>query len=117
VGRGTDDRPPDIFSDTQLGAPRRSAVVTGDWKVIESMTPVSRFEVYDLHADPAERNDVAAAADVVLGYGRQLLAQWAARVPRLEYEPGEPSSNPTMDDETRRRLEALGYVQQQGETP
>ena len=23
------------------------------------------------------------AADVVLGYGRQLLAQWAARVPRL----------------------------------
>jgi arylsulfatase A-like enzyme len=98
------------FSDTRLGMPRRSAVVTAAWKVIESATPETQFEVYDLHADPTEHRDLAATAPVVLGYGRQLLAQWAATTERVRYDPERPTASPTMDEQTKRRLEALGYV-------
>jgi hypothetical protein len=90
--------------------PRRSAVVTAAWKVIESATPETQFEVYDLHADPTEHRDLAATAPVVLGYGRQLLAQWAATTERVRYDPERPTASPTMDEQTKRRLEALGYV-------
>lgn len=107
----------EAFSDTQLGQPRRSAVVSDGWKVIEISTPRSRFEVYDLEHDPGERHDLAASASVALGYGRQRLARWGSDAPRLAYDPEKLAAIPRMDEQTRKRLQALGYVDQQRGTP
>lgn len=63
-----------------------------------------RLELYDLRDDPGELADLAGARPA---RAAALAAQLDALLATL-HEP--PSSRPPMDDETRSRLEALGYV-------
>ena len=114
LGAAGGGEPTEAFCGTSLGEPEQAAVVTTGWKVIQSQAREPRFEVYELGTDPAERHDVAAAAPLVLGYGRQLLARWEADVPRHRYEPGLVRTEAYMDAPTRRRLEALGYIDRGG---
>jgi arylsulfatase A-like enzyme len=101
----------EAFTQTTLGGVERSAVVTGAWKVISGAArdPVG-FEVYDLRTDPEERDDLAARAPVVLGYGKQLLAEWTTSAPRRQHDGEDGIEQPAMSPEARKRLEALGYV-------
>ena len=62
-------------------------------------------QVFDLTADPGERNDQAAAHPVLIGYARQRMAELEAAGEQA------PRSGPAvLDAETRERLRKLGYV-------
>jgi hypothetical protein len=63
------------------------------------------LELYDLRSDPGELDDIAAAEPA---HAAALAAQLDALLVTLS----EPSGLPRlpMDDDTRSRLEALGYV-------
>jgi arylsulfatase A-like enzyme len=109
LAEGAGEGDEEAFTQTSLGLPQRG-LVTAQWKVIESAGFEPRVEVYDLRADPLERNDVGSSATVLVGYSRQRLAQWTTTVPRPRYDPGGRPTAARMDEPTRRRLEALGYV-------
>jgi arylsulfatase A-like enzyme/tetratricopeptide (TPR) repeat protein len=91
----------DVFSESRY--PRRAgwhavaALSDSQWKLIQSSEP----ELFDLRADPGERNNVAPAhASVVQAMAARLAtlqAAGAAEAPRLAADAAE-------------RLRALGYV-------
>ncbi len=72
-----------------------------------------RPELYDLEADPHEHHDlIAEQGDLALELERQL-ASFLDRHAR-----GDAAAVTEMDEETRRRLEALGYIHSRlGELP
>ncbi len=89
------------------------------WKLI--VTPRPRFGwgmgegrgrthdaeyVFNLADDPGERINLAGAADLEVDWLRARLKGW------VEYwDSRQPEVDDTLpDEETRRRLEALGYV-------
>lgn len=80
--------------------------VAGRHKLIRS----GRNELYDVLADPAERNDLAATQ----APPRELLVA-AAGYPLPGQGPA-PAAKPTLAEEERRRLASLGYLVTQ-ETP
>ena len=70
-----------------------------------------REELYDLDADPEERQPVTAAQPGKVMEARRRLAESAARTKELSERLGiESAENAGMDDETRKGLEALGYL-------
>ena len=78
------------------------SVRDGRWKYIWASD--GPHELYDLDADPAERHDVLAAHADVAERLRGLLEQHIAALPASrEAAP--------LSDETRKALQALGYVQ------
>ena len=84
---------------------RGTALTLGGWKLIrpESAPLGLRPTLYAWLDDPAESHDLARARPVRAGYLRSLLrAETAA--PEAESTPAE------IDKETRRSLEALGYL-------
>jgi arylsulfatase A-like enzyme len=81
----------------------RYAVQSRDFKLVRSWEPPSE-RLYDLRVDPEETRDVA----------QQHPGELAAQRARLESYFGSPAGDLTprhrLDDETRKQLEALGYV-------
>jgi arylsulfatase A-like enzyme len=83
------------------------SIVDGRWKLIERLdgTP----ELYDVEADPLERNDLAGEQQAVVG---ELTARMDALQRRAE-ERGqafERGGKVDVSDEDRERLRDLGYV-------
>jgi choline-sulfatase len=78
--------------------------VDGRWKAIRA----GALELYDLAADPTESRDLAGEASP----DRRLLT--ALRDYPL---PGAEATAATVDEETRRRLAALGYITSAGARP
>lgn len=100
--------PVEAFAETSLGGGDMMALTTPEGKVIHtSRRTQSKAEVYDPRHDPAERHDLAAERPILLGYARQSLTQRAVSVSRPPYGQG---GDEILDDETARRLRALGYV-------
>jgi arylsulfatase A-like enzyme len=66
---------PAVFA--QFGA-RRYAVRTRRWKLIETLGPDSRVELYDLEADPEEKHDAAAHEPQVVAALRERIVRWRA---------------------------------------
>jgi len=110
------DRPAFIESDSNIWkenprsygpgiAGKWLALRDGRYKLIRIPHPEGdRFELYDLEQDPEERvNLYAVRPDVALRL-RQELDRWIAAAPRREEKPRG------LDEETRRRLRSLGYV-------
>ena len=70
---------PLLFSETHFGAAQKYAVRAGTWKLIvnRDRRPLWRagvpLELYDLAADPGEKQNVAAAKTVIAGYLRRRL--------------------------------------------
>jgi len=62
------------------------------------------WEMYDLADDPAEKRDVSTADDERLAHLREAIEAWTRRPSSRGQVP-----NPT-DEETQRRLRALGYL-------
>ncbi|MBM4245162.1 MAG: DUF229 domain-containing protein [Deltaproteobacteria bacterium] len=64
--------------------------------------------LYDLEADPTEQVDIAAQQPALVG---QLLTVLRERLAENERRnPGRPAEQRPIDEETRRQLRALGYV-------
>jgi len=113
------------FFEGLLFGPSRKAVIRGRWKLIENRSEMSpkalpwfgpltpylpapilpSWELYDLEADPGEREDVASAhPEVVRQLKRRLdlfKMKWA-RVP--------PASNRTLSEREKDKLRSLGYI-------
>ncbi len=85
------------------------ALYDGDWKYIHGPRP----ELFRIVDDPGELDDRIAAEPDIAASMRERLA---AFVERHAMREGEGGSVVTVDDETRQRLEALGYLQGSGPT-
>ncbi|SRR6266404_4365757 len=84
------------------------AVETERFRLIASTQ--TRFEMFfDLAQDPAETKDARSAFPTELEAHRALLKAYATDAARLHAI--EPTPAPSLDDETRERLKALGYIQ------
>lgn len=66
-------------------------------------------ELYDLWTDRLEKNNLAAERPVVATYLRSHMLAWMHRQAELAAQAAAPSAA-TFDEETRKSLQALGYV-------
>jgi len=83
----------------------RVAVQTGRFKLVVSLTDAGEA-LYDLEADPLETRDVSSQHPEELQRHRAMIAGYLeSATPASPAKPG-----PALDDETRRRLRALGYI-------
>lgn len=78
------------------------SVRNGRWKYIWASD--QPHELYDLDADPHERSDVLGAHPDVAAELRGLLERHVAALP-------QPHEAAPLSDETRKALQALGYVE------
>ncbi len=85
-------------------ASRRRAIVSGRWKLVFLPRPQGAvYELYDLVADPEERNDLIRSRDAA--ELRRKLDAWIARDPQAS----NASIEPLTPDEAE-RLRKLGYL-------
>lgn len=90
--------------------PPQRALVGRQLKIIDFES--ERIELYDLSTDPAERHDLSSERADALAEGLRLLdAYWAGiDGSRKDGEAAGDGEGVDLDEETRRRLEALGYL-------
>jgi arylsulfatase A-like enzyme/Tfp pilus assembly protein PilF len=81
------------------------ALYLGDDKYIFGPRP----ELYDLAADPREHDDLSGREPEVAAAMKQALEAFLA-----EHADADPDAVVEMDADTRRRLEALGYIHTSG---
>lgn len=90
---------------------RLAAVVVGEVKLIAGED--GSLELYDLAADPAETRNLAAERPRVARRLADFLRAWQAGAAALGGEEGSGSpgeQEPALDEESRRALRALGYL-------
>ncbi len=97
-------------------------VTRGNLRLIQQRTPSGlRYELYDLSQDPAEQNDVyLQRADEVVRLRRLLeryradsgrrRSELRARVRTTEGQAAREPRSPSLDEERKKKLEALGYL-------
>ncbi len=89
-----------------MGAPQRG-LRTSSFKLIQFPNGELPDELYAVDADPKEQRDLAGEEPERLAEARELLELSWSRL-----AAGAAEARPVeIDEETRRRLEALGYVQ------
>jgi len=84
---------------------RAASVTTPAWRFIEDRAPTPGRGLYDRQTDPGEHRDLAGERAVRAGYLRARLHD-AERLRKGRLQAGEA----TVDAETRKQLEALGYL-------
>ena len=122
LGRGGSDRKfiGRSLLPVALGAPGKEAVFarsageqpkyalrSGPLKAIYH-TARDAGELYDVVADPDERNDLAAARPLEADYYRQAIRRFILQMRR---GPAAVASEATLSDDQRENLRALGYLQ------
>jgi arylsulfatase A-like enzyme len=91
-----------IVAEGTLHGPERRALLRWPWKLLEVDGGAPRL--YDLGADPAERKDLAAADP-------ERVRALAAELAGLRAASAADAPAPELDDETRRQLSELGYLE------
>lgn len=96
-----------LFSHVEYVTPTTVGVVSGDWKLVVRRPRAlrSRVELFDRRLDPGDEHDVSADHPLVVGY----LLTAVRREMYANAAQGEPETV-ELDEETRERLEALGYL-------
>jgi choline-sulfatase len=93
------------FSWLDVDGFRAASVSTPGWRLLDGRAPERDRSLFDRRSDPGEARDLAADRPVRAGYLRALLLAAERKGPRLKAGRG------AVDEELRRRLRALGYVQ------
>ncbi len=85
--------------------PEQRALRTSRWKLIEKPMMKVPPELYELTVDPLEQENLAPSR-------REQAADLSRRLKELWFSLEDPpiTTTPELDDETRRQLEALGYL-------
>jgi hypothetical protein len=87
----------------------RLAIRSGRYKLIATHNHAHADEVYDLEHDPAEIDNIALQRPAVAAKLRELaLAVWT-QAPAAEPKPQGKAR--LLDETTRERLRALGYLE------
>lgn len=99
--------PTPIFSYLHLDGPARVSVQEGSWKLIQRIDGETLIwpRLYHLEDDPEEEHNLAERYPIRTAYLASLLRQKLATGTFL------PAEEAAIDEELRRSLEALGYVQ------
>jgi arylsulfatase A-like enzyme len=85
---------------------RRRAIVLGDHHLIGALEN-DRLELFDFRRDPLELHDLSAEQPEIASHLRSLAKEWQDGLDRR----GMPESEvPTLDEETVKSLQALGYL-------
>jgi len=90
-----------IYPRTYMGWSELRAMRSGEWKFILAPHP----ELYDLHRDPGELQNLIAQHPAEADQFQKLLWKVAGTQGKTETVTTVP-----MDEQTRRELESLGYV-------
>lgn len=105
---GADDVDRIAFSQSGMPGPGWRSVTSNRHQLLFD-TRSGKRRLFDLERDPEEQVDVAASrpeiADGLLEVLRERLAESARR------NTGPPTAAPVVDEDTRRQLEELGYVE------
>ena len=103
-----------IVVDEELDVFRMGAIIDGDAKLIADYGRET-FELYDLASDPDEQHaETASSPDALTGAARRLermLRGAIARAGRNRPEEGTTTDSGDIDEQLRRQLEALGYLE------
>lgn len=109
--------PPDhVFMESGYREATQLSVREGSWKLIQVRSPEDRalmkgesWELYDLHRDPAETENIAAQHPAVVDRLGAVLAKWYQGGPR--WTEGEAIDPASLSPAEREMLRALGYVE------
>jgi len=95
-----------VSGTVRSAAPRQGSISDGHFKLIHYLEGGHEVELYDLHGDPAEQANLAAAMPEIVKEGLRLLdASWR----RMEPAADEPAV--AMSPATQMQLRALGYLE------
>ena len=114
AGRGAGGRARPLYAETvtptrYYGASSLLGVIVDGWKYIETTRP----ELYDLRSDPAEAVNLLEREPArVDALGRTLVSILAA----AGRAPGPAPESAALDEASRQRLAALGYLGRSGDT-
>ncbi len=103
------DGPPDVYTHLDVDGHRAASVIRGRFKLVLPQSPSQGTEpmLFDLEADPGELADLAGDRPEVVERMLGLLAQHNLAG---EIEAAEEIEDDQLDEDVRRRLRALGYV-------
>jgi arylsulfatase A-like enzyme len=106
-GEAATDPPPEVVSEYSS---------TASGRVYESLRQGGTTYIVDggaesLYEDPAEHQDRAATRPDAVAAARAALERWRAENRALAARLGPPGETVVPQDESVRRLRALGYVQ------
>ena len=109
AARRRSDAPLDVYTHLDVDGHRAASVIRGRYKLVLPQSPSQGTApmLFDLDEDPGELQDMAAdRPDVV----ERMLALLAERNLAGEIESAEEIGDDQLDEDVRRRLRALGYI-------
>jgi len=110
AGLVVDAQPRALVTSAMLYFEDRTAVVFDGYKYVRYHISKAE-ELFDLRADPAELENLAAQDSPELRQGRQLFHEHLAQADELRKRHGiHGSEEATLDERTRADLRSLGYV-------
>ena len=103
------DGPAAVYAHLDVDGHRSSTVIRGRYKLVSPQSPSQGSEpmLFDLEADPAEQDNLAPSRPEIVERMLDLLAD---RGLAGEIEPAVEIDEDELDEDVRRRLRALGYV-------
>ena len=103
------DDPPDVYTHLDVDGHRASSVIRGRYKLVQPQSPSQGTApmLFDLEADPGELDDLAGEQPRIV---ERMLALLADRDLAGKVEPAVEIDDARIDEDLRRRLRALGYV-------
>jgi arylsulfatase A-like enzyme len=95
-----------MVNGSEVNAEQKS-IITGEWKLIyETSEYGARYELYNLKNDPGELTDLVDIEKEQFKVLKARLEEWMNRP-----KPNIISSAKPLDEETKKRLKSLGYLQ------
>lgn len=94
-----------FFGHLLHGMPK-TAVSNGKWKLIDHA--VKDYSLFDLEKDPEEKNDLLDQLPDITSKLKNKLVRWRNEVLSNDFKA---APTPVMSNETRKQLQALGYLE------
>lgn len=109
AARRRGDDPPDVYTHLDVDGHRAASVMRGHYKLVLPQSPSQGTKpmLFDLDADPGELENLASERPDIV---ERMLGLLTERNLADEVESAEEIEDDQLDEDVRRRLRALGYV-------